>query len=97
MFHNIIYLHGCVSLYIQHLTHASTILLSWEETQKFGRNIEYRIMNVANMISKNIVNSVGTFNNSVAMNNISGNSIGMNNVSYEYYRDEQCFMQISSR
>ena len=35
------------------------------------------------MISKNIVNSVGTFNNSVAMNNISGNSIGMNNVSYE--------------
>ena len=28
-------------------------------------------MNITNMISKNIMNSVGTFNDNVAMNNIS--------------------------
>ena len=30
--HNIIQLHGCNSFNIQHLTWASTILLSWKET-----------------------------------------------------------------
>ena len=38
MIHNIIQLYGCVSIYIQHLTWASTILPSWEETCKIGRN-----------------------------------------------------------
>ena len=52
------------------------------------------MMNSVGMNSKNIVNDVNIFNDSVAMNIIgrtlcSVNNIGMNNVSCEYYQDEQ--------
>ena len=56
-----------------------------------GRNIEnrkkltrYEIMNHASLISKNIVNSVGIFNDGAPMNS---NSKGQ-------YWDEQCFLHI---
>ena len=46
------------------------------------------IMNNVGLNNKNIVNCVGIFNESVAMNSTPWNNTRMNNVSCEYYQDE---------
>ena len=43
-----------------------------------------RMINDVSLISKNIMNNVGIFNESVAMNNDFREYIRMNNVFYEY-------------
>ena len=45
-------------------------------------------MKSVGLISKNIMNSVDIFNDSVAMNSNLGNNVVMNSVSYKYSRDE---------
>ena len=52
-------------------------------------------MNSVGPNCKNIVNRVGTFIDSVVINENSWNNIGRNSVSYEYSWDEQCFCEYS--
>ena len=49
-------------------------------------------MNSVGPNCKHIVNRVGTFTDSVVINENSGNNIGRNSVSYEYSWDEHCFL-----
>ena len=58
--HNIIQLHGCVPFYIQ-----------WRPILENKKKLAHVIMKNGGMISKNIMNNVGIFKDSVAMNSIS--------------------------
>ena len=51
-------------------------------------------MKNASLNSKNIVNSIGIFNNMSFIIAISRNNVGMNNVSCNYSWDEECFLRI---
>lgn len=80
--HNIIWLHGCVSILYVAYDMATTILLSWEQTFRSKEEID-AINNSVGINSTNIVDSVSSFSDSVAMSNILN----------EQHWDEQCLCE----